>query len=186
MPPSLARKTVLGRRIQPLVITKVLMRVLVALLFSSVFLTVSANANANTQPNEANAQTKFAENAAVDVLNFRQGDVASLVAIKPFFTEPGWTDFMKRLTGFVDPQGATTFTSTFTPSGPAIATKQDKESLTVTVPGVLKHVSKNPYGGVSTTSYRAEIDVRVSPSPFKIELLFQRTCGGATTKSSCR
>ena len=162
------------------------MRAVVALLVGSVFLTVSAHARANTHLNAADRQIRFAEKAVVDALDFRQGEVASLVDTKSFFTASGWADFMKLLTGFVDHQGAPTFTSTFTPSGPAIATKQDKESLTVTVPGVLRHESRNPQGIPSTTSYRAEIDIRVSPSPFKIELLIQRTCGGATTKPSCR
>lgn len=162
------------------------MRALVALLFSSVFLTVSAHAAENTEFNATDTQTRFAEKAVVDALNFRQGELASLEDSKPLFTASGWADFMGRLTGFVDSQGAATFTSTFTPSGPAIVTKHDKENLTVTVPGVLKHESRNSQGGASTTAYRAEIDIRVSPVPFKIELLVQRTCGGATTKPSCR
>ncbi len=162
------------------------MRALVALLFASVCFTIVARAAANTPVNAADPEIRFAEKAVVDALNFRQGELASLVDSKPFFTESGWADFMKRLTGFVDPQGAPTFTSTFTPSGLPLATKQDKARLIITVPGVLKHESRNPQGSASTTSYRAEIDVRVSPSPFKIEMLIQRTCGGATTKASCR
>ena len=162
------------------------MRTPVALFFAWVFLAGSACASSDAQFNAADPQLRFAQKAAVDALNFRQGEPASLMDTKPMFTGPGWADFMKRLTGFVDLQGAPTFTSTFTPSGPAIAAKQDKASLTITVPGVLKHESQSPQGGASTTSYRAEIDVRVSPSPFKVEMLVQRTCGGATTKLSCR
>ncbi len=162
------------------------MRAPVALLFASVFLASSACASSDAQVSAADPRIRFAEKAAVDALNFRQSELASLVDTKPIFTAPGWADFMKRLTGFVDPQGAATFTSTFTPSGAAIAAKQDKASLTITVPGVLKHESRTPQGAVSTTSYRAEIDLRVSPSPFKVEMLVQRTCGGAATKPSCR
>ena len=162
------------------------MRTLVAPLLASVFLAVSAVAGADVQFNAADPQVRFAEKAAVDALSFRQGELASLVDMKPLFSAPGWADFMKRLTGFVDPQGAPTFTSTFTPSGPAIAAKKDQASLIITVPGVLKHESRSSQGSASSTSYRAEIDVRVSPSPFRIEMLVQRTCGGAVTKLSCR
>jgi len=162
------------------------MRAYLVLLVSSVILAITANAAENAQAQVADTQVRFAERAVVDALDFRQGDLASLVDSKPFFTDSAWADFLKRLTGFVDPQGAATFTSTFTPSGPAMDAKQDNESLTVTVPGVLRHESRHPQGGVSTTSYRAEIDLRVSPSPFKIERLVQRTCGGASTRLSCR
>jgi hypothetical protein len=162
------------------------MRTLVVLRLALVCVTVCVHAGANPQVNAVDPQVRFAEKAVVDALSFRQGDSASLVDIKPSFTDSGWADFLKRLTGFVDPQGAPTFTSAFTPSGPPIATKQDRASLTITVPGVLRHESTNTQGSASTTSYRAEIDVRVSPTPFKIEALVQRTCGGATTKTSCR
>ncbi len=162
------------------------MRALFALLVSSIVITFCAQARADARLTATKPQIQFAEKAVVDALKFSQGDVASLVDTRPLFTASGWADFMKRLTGFLDPEGAPTFSSTFTPSGPAIVTKQDNESLTVTVPGVLKHESRSPQGGRSTTSYRAEADIRVSPGPFKIELLIQRTCGGATTRTSCR
>ncbi len=162
------------------------MRAFVALLFSTVSLAVFAQAGADTPPSAADPQVRFAQKAAVDALDFRQGEPASLVDAKPLFSAPGWAEFMTRLTGFVDPQGAPMFTSSFTPSGPAIAAKRVNASVTITVPGVLKHESRNAQGGTSVTSYRSEIDVRVSPSPFKIESLAQRTCGGAATKPSCR
>lgn len=162
------------------------MRALVAFGLASFLLASLVYASADAQFSPADPQVRFAERAAVGALSFRQGEPASLVESKPVFTEHGWEDFMKRLTGFVDPQGAPTFSSSFTPSGPAIAAKQNQASLTVTVPGVLKHESRNPQGSASTTSYRAEVDVRVSQSPFKVESLVQRTCGGATTKPSCR
>ncbi|MBB2483641.1 hypothetical protein H5407_00215 [Mitsuaria sp. WAJ17] len=165
-------------------LARIPMRTYRVLLCSSALLAFTVTGDA--QVHTPDAQTRFAERLAVEALNFRQGDLGSLADSKPFFTAAGWADFSKRLTGFVDPQGAATFTSSFTPSGPAIATKKEHESLTVTVPGVLKHESRNPQGGVSTTSYRAEIDIRVSASPFKIELLVPRTCGGAGTMPSCR
>lgn len=141
---------------------------------------------ASAQSDVTEAQTRFALRAAVEALDFRQGDLASLVDAKLLFTESGWAAFSRKLNGFVDHHGAATFTSTFTPSGPATSSKRVNDSLTVTIPGVLRHESRHPQGGMSTTSYRAEIDVRISTSPFKVELLLQRTCGGASTVQSCQ
>jgi hypothetical protein len=157
------------------------MRALVAPFLASLFLASTTYASDSARFSAADPQVRFAEKAAVDALNFRQSELASLVDTKPMFSEAGWADFMKRLTGFLDPQGAPTFSSTFTLSGPAISAKHDKANLTVTVPGVLKHESRNLQGSASTTSYLAEIDIRVSSSPYKVEMLVQRTCGG-----SCR
>jgi hypothetical protein len=162
------------------------MRALVAPFLASLLLAGTAYASDNARFSAADPQVRFAEKAVVDALNFRQCEPSSLVDTKPMFSEAGWADFMKRLTGFLDPQGAPTFSSTFTPSGPAILAKKEKANLTTTVPGVLKHESRNLQGGASTTFYRAEIDIQVSSSPYKVEMLLQRTCGGAATKLSCR
>lgn len=171
-----------------ILIERVPMRILRALLFSLLFFFTAASVLADVPFSDPEAQTRFAEKAASVSLNFRQGDVASLVDARPLFTESGWEAFLKRLAGSMDPRGAATFTSTFTPSGSAIAATKDKDgvTVTVTVPGVLKHESRSPQGGVSSTAYRAEIDIRLAPGPLRIERLVQRTCGGATTKSSCR
>jgi hypothetical protein len=165
---------------------KALMRKLTTLLVGPVFFCIVTCVLANPQGSGPEAPARFAERAAAIALDFRQGDLASLLDARPLFTESGWADFMKRLAGSLDPSGAATFTSTFTPSGPAMAARQGSSDLAVTVPGVLKHESRNPHGGVSTTSYRAEIDIRVAPGPLRVDLLVQRTCGGATTRSSCR
>lgn len=161
------------------------MRELVALVLMSLLVALSLKGNANAQIN-GDAQTRFAESAVVEALRFRQGDLASLMDSKRLFTAAGWADFVKRLAGHVDTQGAPSFTSSFVPSASAIASTEDGDSRIVTVPGVLKHEIRHPQGGASAVSYRAEIDLRVSPSPFKIELLQQRTCGGSRTMASCR
>ncbi len=162
------------------------MRTILTLFLRSILVAFAIEGAASAQVNEFDAQTRFAESVVVDALDFRQGDLPSLVDAEHLFTPPGWADFVKRLAGYVDAQGAATFTSTFTPTGPAVATKQNKESLIVTVPGVLKHERRSAPGEASTASYRAEIDITVSPRPFKIDLLIQRTCGGARTRPSCR
>lgn len=162
------------------------MRALKVLLFASAILSIAASAVSNGQVSAPDTQVRFAETASNTALNFRQGNLASLVDAKSDFTATGWAEFMRHLVGSLDDGGAPTFDSTFTPSGVAVNAKQDKGKLSLTIPGVLKHESRNSHGGASSTSYRAEIDVRVSASPFKIEMLVQRTCGGATTKLSCR
>jgi hypothetical protein len=42
------------------------------------------------------------------------------------------------------------------------------------------------FGGVSTTIYRAEIDVRLGGKPVKIKRLEQRACAGPKSMGSCR
>ena len=162
------------------------MHVLKVLLFASAFLSIAESAVTNTQVSGPDAQVRFAETASVTALNFRQGSLASLVDARSDFTAGGWAEFMKHLAGSLDEGGAPTFSSTFTPSGVAVDVKQEQGKLSLTIPGVLKHESRNSRGGASSTSYRAEINVRVSASPLKVELIVQRTCGGATTKLSCR
>lgn len=141
---------------------------------------------AHAQVISPEAQTRFAETAVVRALGFQQGNLRSLVDATPDFTEAAWAEFMKRLSGWLDGSGVPTFSSAFVPSGAPINVREDKGVLSLTFPGVLRHESRNAAGGTSTTSYRAEIDVRVSANASKVEFLAQRTCGGATTIASCR
>ncbi len=126
------------------------------------------------------------QSVVVRALNHRQGDIASMTDAKEDFTASGWSAFMKQMQGWLDENGAPTFTSRFTPSGPPLDISSVQGVVRLTVPGVLEHEYRNANGGVSTTSYRAEVDVEASRNPTKIEHLKQRTCGGASTIASCR
>lgn len=93
---------------------------------------------------------------------------------------------MHKLDGWQDDKGAPTFTSRFRPSGPALDVQQHDDVVDLTLPGVLEQESHTPYGGVSMTKYRAEIDLEISGATRKVTRLSQRTCGGAGSHTSCR
>ena len=42
----------------------------------------------------------------VRALDYKQGDRASLMDAKPYFTADGWKEFMKRMDGWLDAKGA--------------------------------------------------------------------------------
>lgn len=122
----------------------------------------------------------------VRALAFDQGDSASLLDVKDRFSAEGWAGFMKKLDGWLDGKGAATFTSRFVPSGPVLDVRRHDGVVDLTIPGVLEQQSHNAYGGVSTTKYRAEIDLQLAEATRKVTHLKQRTCGGAGSHPSCR
>jgi hypothetical protein len=119
-------------------------------------------------------------------VQFTQGDPASLLDAKSRFTSAGWAEFMKKLDGWQDEKGAAMFTSRFVPSGPALDVRRHDGLLDLTIPGVLEQESRNPYGGISTTKYRAEIELQLAEASRKVTHLKQHTCGGAGSHPSCR
>lgn len=129
---------------------------------------------------------QYAELATGRALNFIQGDLVSLLDAKDDFTSQGWGEFMKVLDGWLDDKGASKFSSNFIPSGKVIDIRLENEVLYLVIPGVLKHESRYPHGGVSTTAYRVEVKVKLVGKPLKIEQMKQITCGGANTTLSCR
>ncbi|HET6432680.1 hypothetical protein [Dyella sp.] len=131
------------------------------------------------------ARVREATAICLDALDFAQGDVASLLDAKSRFTAQGWAEFMKKLQGWQDDKGAPTFSSRFVPSGAALDVRRHDGVLDLTLPGVLEQTSRNPYGGVSVTKYRAEIDVQFAESTRTVTHLKQRTCGGAGSHPSC-
>lgn len=157
------------------------MRSLVALL--AAVLAMPALSNPPADPAQLEQHATAAGHRA---LEFTQGDLASLLDAQKDFTPEGWTDFRSKLEGWLDGKGATTFSSSFAASGPAVDVRRSDGVLFLTIPGVLKHESRNPHGGVSVTRYRAEIDVQLAEASRKVVRLKQRTCGGANTQSSCR
>ena len=118
----------------------------------------------------------FAQKAAVQSLNFHQGDAASLTQARPDFTDDGWKGFMKHMEGWLDQKGAPTFTSSFVPSRDAVVVGQENGTVHLRIPGTLKQTQNK-----SSTTYRAAIDVYAGGNPVKIQRLEQITCAGAST-----
>jgi hypothetical protein len=127
-----------------------------------------------------------ATSVCLRALEFVQGDTASLVDARDRFTAQGWAEFTKKLDGWLDEKGAPTFSSRFIPSGPALDVRRHDGVVDLTLPGVLEQESRNAFGGVSTTKYRAEIDLQLAEATRKVTHLKQHTCGGAGSHPSCR
>lgn len=121
----------------------------------------------------------FAQKAAVQALNFNQGDIASLTHARTHFTDEGWKDFMKHMEGWLDQKGAPTFTSSFVPSKDAVVVGQENGIVHLRIPGTLKQTQNK-----SSTTYRAAIDVYAGSKPAKVQRLEQMTCAGAS--SACQ
>lgn len=154
-----------------------------------VALSISGAVSAQISPAGTKSQAAavhYAEKASLRALDFTQGDIESLLDARNDFTPEGWTEFMKKLDGWLDDKGAPKLSSNFSPSGEALDVRRKSGEFRLTIPGILKQESRNQFGGVSTTAYRAEIDVQLSGKPMKIEHMIQRTCGGANTVTSCR
>ena len=118
----------------------------------------------------------FVQKAAVQSLNFRQGDAASLTQARADFTDEGWKGFMKHMEGWLDQKGAPTFTSSFVPSRDAVVVGQENGIVHLRIPGTLKQTQNK-----SSTTYRAAIEVYAGGNPAKIQRLEQITCAGTST-----
>ncbi len=126
---------------------------------------------------------RVAEKAAIAALNFRQGDAAGLARARADFTPEGWKEFMQHMQGFLDQQGAPTFTSTFVPSKGPTVLGEEQGVVHFRIPGKLTQSSN-----LGRTIYRAAIEVYARRDllihggrPIKIQRLEQITCGGAST-----
>ena len=121
------------------------------------------------------AAVALVHKAVVRALNFDRGDLERLRGARDDFTPEGWTQFMKRLDGWLDEKGAPTFSSSFVPSGDPRIGSQSDGVLHLTIPGTLKHRQNN-----LTSTYPIVVEVRASGRPVKIEHLEQSICGGPT------
>jgi hypothetical protein len=133
---------------------------------------------AQTQPltkTDQDVIVAFAQKAAVDALNFRQGNLASLTRAQPDFTPEGWTDFLKRMQGFLDDHGSPTFTSSFVPSGDAVVVDEKNGIVHFRIPGTLKQTHDQ-----SNATYRVRIQVHAGGKPVKISQLEQPMCIGSS------
>jgi hypothetical protein len=121
------------------------------------------------------------EKAAIAVLNFRQGDAASLARARADFTIDGWKDFIKHLEGFLDEKGAPMFSSSFVALHHAAVLDEKDGAIHLRIPGTLTQKSS-----LGRTTYRAAIDVYIVPNqdpvkPVVIRHLEQITCARAST-----
>ena len=145
------------------------------LVLTAFFVSASLFAQGQSAGPDSSAVIVFAQKAAVQAVNCRQGDLASLTDAQPDFTADGWKDFMKHNEGFLDAKGAPTFSATFTPSSDGTLVDQKDGVAHVRIPGTLKQAQNQ-----SSTTYRAALDVYVAGTPMKIQRLEQITCAGAS------
>ena len=125
---------------------------------------------------QKNEYVAAAEKEALRAVNFRQGDTASLKRAQADFTPDGWKEYMKSMQDWLDASGAPRFTSSFAPSRRAVVISQASGSVHFRIPGTLKQTQK-----LSSTTYRAAIDVVAGGNPAKIQHLEQITCTGKST-----
>jgi hypothetical protein len=123
---------------------------------------------------DQDAIVAFSGKAAVRALNFRQGELASLIQGRGDFTSEGWTDFLQHMQGFLDEKGAPTFSSSFVPSGEAVIVDQENGIVHVRIPGTLKQTHDQ-----SSTTYRVKIQIHAGGKPVKITRLEQTMCAGS-------
>ena len=117
----------------------------------------------------------FAKRSAVSAVNFKQGDLVGFNNARADFTTEGWNDFIHHNEGFLDQNGAPTFTSRFVATADARTLADENGRLHLRIPGTLTQ-SNN----IGTTTYRAALDVIVGGTPTKIEKLKQLTCAGSS------
>jgi hypothetical protein len=113
-----------------------------------------------------------AQKAAIQAMNFREGDLPGFTRNRDNFTAEGWSAFLKHMEGFLDDKGAPAFTSSFVPSHDAVVLKQENGILNFRIPGTLTQSTKQ-----GKTTYRwFAIEVQVQGNPVKIVRLEQITC----------
>jgi hypothetical protein len=144
------------------------MRTCLAALLGAALLGGPALAQTTQEPDSVAAVQK----AVVRVLNFERGNLARLSGARAHFTPAGWKAFMKHLDGWLDDNGAPTYTSSFVPSGDATIVSQGAGALQLTIPGTLKQTQ-----GASSTTYRIVVNVRATGTPPRIDQLKQTICG---------
>ena len=127
-----------------------------------------------------NASSGIVQKLVVAALSFQQDDLASFNRARSNFTPKGWDEFIRTMQGFLEPNGAPTFTSRFVPAGPAVIVSQENGVISAKIPGTLtqKH-------DTSTATYRLRVEVQTVGTPPKIDHLKQITCLGAAVGKFC-
>jgi hypothetical protein len=116
-----------------------------------------------------------ARDAAVRALTFRQGDRDGFTRAQASFTPEGQAEFLKTMGGWLDGNGAPTFSSSFVPSGDGRVVDSDGGVVHVRIPGALTHTQNQ-----SRTTYRVAVDIWASARPVSIRRLTQTTCLGGS------
>ena len=140
---------------------------------------LSIFALAQTPPASTAPSISQVQAAAINALNFEQGNLRSLTKARNNFTPQGWDDFMKTLHGFLDDKGAPTYSSKFVPAGDAVVVNNEG-TINLKIPGTLTQTS-----GASRTTYRLRVEVRAVGAPPKIEHLEPVTCLHAQAAKVC-
>jgi hypothetical protein len=130
-------------------------------------------------PSDEAAAIGFVQKVVPRALEYQQGKRPTLMDAQDDFTLEGWAEFVKWLDGFIDDQGAPTGSSLFTITGETMMRSSENGVFHLAIPGTLKQQTQNPYGGISTTTYRVLVDVQIGGNPLKIQHLKTTTCGAA-------
>ena len=118
----------------------------------------------------------FAKRSAIAAVNFKQGDLVGFNSARAAFTIEGWNNFLHRNQGFLDQNGAPTFTSTFMATADARILDDANGRLHLRIPGTLTQTNN-----ISKATYKAvALDVIVGGTPAKIEKLEQVMCFGSS------
>ncbi len=140
----------------------------------AVLLCLPVFAQNGSQSNRAEMMN-FAKKSAVSAVNFKQGDLAGFSSARANFSVEGWKAFIHRHEGFLDQNGAPTFTSTFMVTGDARSLDDANGHLHLRIPGTLTQNN-----GISKITYRdVVLDVIVGGTPARIEKLDPVTCAGS-------
>ena len=139
--------------------------------------------SSSPESRDQNTIVASAQDAAVQAVNFRQGDAEGWKRGRPDFTPEGWAEFVKHMQGWLDEKGAPTFSSSFVPSRNAVVIGNENGVVHFRIPGTLTQRQNG-----SRTSYRAALEVYAfrdllihSGKAIKIKHLEQITCAGALT-----
>ena len=122
-----------------------------------------------------------ATKVATAVMNFPEGDAAALNRARSAFTVEGWQSFMKTMQGFLDANGAPTFTSTFVARDARVLGTQDGV-LHLRIPGAL--TQGNRLGKTTYEPFALDVYLIQDGGVIKIRRLEQVTCRGASTECS--
>jgi hypothetical protein len=82
--------------------------------------------------------------------------------------------------GFLEANGAPSFTSRFVPAGPAVITSEENGNISAKIPGTLTQIHDK-----STTTYRLRVEVQTTGTPPQIDHLEQITCPRASAANYC-
>ncbi|MBZ5591119.1 MAG: hypothetical protein LAP39_02715 [Acidobacteriia bacterium] len=137
--------------------------------------------SAPPSPTDQDAIVALAQKAVVRALDYKQGDRESLMDAQDDFTEGGWSEFMKRMDGWLDDKGAPLSSESFTPTGDAVVKSRDNGIIRLSISGTLKQTQNQ-----SRTTYQVRVDVQLSGDPIRIEHLEPKTGGSAVAHKPAR